>query len=169
MLYSVIIYRVGGGQKFPIFALYNMCTTPWLRREVGIGSRSQEVSGELDKSAETSAMVAGWKKDIVAQEVWKLEAVVVTKWWCQIELKIEVCEFCLRKMLQMTDRSGKESKLKDEGNEGLATLWFGNSLFNLAIQFWQFRFGNSIWQFYGNSSRLLLIVFQSFLICQIWW
>ena len=34
-----------------------------LRREVGIGSRSQEVSGELDKSAETSAMVAGWKKD----------------------------------------------------------------------------------------------------------
>ena len=32
-----------------------------LRREVGIGS--QEVSGELDKSAETSAMVAGWKKD----------------------------------------------------------------------------------------------------------
>ena len=34
-----------------------------LRREVGIGSRSHEVSGELDKSAETSAMVAGWKKD----------------------------------------------------------------------------------------------------------
>ena len=34
-----------------------------LRREVGIGSRSQEVSGELDKSAETSAMVAGWKKN----------------------------------------------------------------------------------------------------------
>ena len=34
-----------------------------LRREVGIGSRSQEVSGELDKSAETSAMVAGWKKE----------------------------------------------------------------------------------------------------------
>ena len=34
-----------------------------LRREVGIGSRSQEVSGELDKSADTSAMVAGWKKD----------------------------------------------------------------------------------------------------------
>ena len=34
-----------------------------LRREVEIGSRSQEVSGELDKSAETSAMVAGWKKD----------------------------------------------------------------------------------------------------------
>ena len=33
------------------------------RSEVGIGSRSQEVSGELDKSAETSAMVAGWKKD----------------------------------------------------------------------------------------------------------
>ena len=37
--------------------------TSLLRREVGIGSRSQEVSGELDKSAETSAMVAGWKKD----------------------------------------------------------------------------------------------------------
>ena len=34
-----------------------------LRSEVGIGSRSQEVSGELDKSSETSAMVAGWKKD----------------------------------------------------------------------------------------------------------
>ena len=34
-----------------------------LRSEVGIGSRSQEVSGELDKSAETSAMVAGWKKE----------------------------------------------------------------------------------------------------------
>ena len=35
-----------------------------LRRKVGIGSRSHElVSGELDKSAETSAMVAGWKKD----------------------------------------------------------------------------------------------------------
>ena len=34
-----------------------------LRREVGIGSRSKEVSGELDKSAETSAMVAGWKND----------------------------------------------------------------------------------------------------------
>ena len=34
-----------------------------LRREVGIGSRSQEKLGELDKSAETSAMVAGWKKD----------------------------------------------------------------------------------------------------------
>ena len=50
-----------------------------LRREVGIGSRSQEVSGELDKSAETSAMVAGWKK--IAQEVWKLEADVVRKWW----------------------------------------------------------------------------------------
>ena len=29
--------------------------------EVGIGSRSQEVSGELDKSVETSSMVAGWK------------------------------------------------------------------------------------------------------------
>ena len=34
-----------------------------LRSEVGIGSRSQEVSGELDKSTETSAMVAGWKKE----------------------------------------------------------------------------------------------------------
>jgi len=34
-----------------------------LRREVEIGSRSQEVSGELDKSAETSATVAGWKTD----------------------------------------------------------------------------------------------------------
>ena len=34
-----------------------------LRREVGIGSRSQKVSGELDKSAETLAKVAGWNKD----------------------------------------------------------------------------------------------------------
>ena len=25
------------------------------------------------------------------------------KWWCQIELKIEVCEFCLRIFLQMTE------------------------------------------------------------------
>ena len=25
-----VLYRVGGGQKFPIFALYNMCTTPKL-------------------------------------------------------------------------------------------------------------------------------------------
>ena len=33
-----------------------------LRREVGIRSRSQEVSEELDKSVETSAMVAGWRK-----------------------------------------------------------------------------------------------------------
>ena len=24
-----MLYRVGGGQKFPIFALYNMCTTPY--------------------------------------------------------------------------------------------------------------------------------------------
>ena len=59
------------------------------------------MSGELDKSAETSAMVAGWKKD--SSGVWKLEADVARKWWCQIELKIEVCEFCLRKMLQMTE------------------------------------------------------------------
>ena len=22
----------GGGQKFPIFALYNMCTTPWVEK-----------------------------------------------------------------------------------------------------------------------------------------
>ena len=34
-----------------------------LRSEVGIGSRSQEVSGELDNSSETSAMIAGWKKE----------------------------------------------------------------------------------------------------------
>ena len=34
----------------------------------------------------------------IAQEVCKLEADVVRKWWCQIELKFEVCEFCLRKM-----------------------------------------------------------------------
>ena len=34
-----------------------------LRSEVGIGSRSQEVSGELDKSAETSAMVVGCLKE----------------------------------------------------------------------------------------------------------
>ena len=46
---------------------------------------------------------------------------MVREWWCQIELKIEVCEFCLRKMLQMTEVL-KESRLKDEGNEGLAIL-----------------------------------------------
>ena len=34
-----------------------------LRSEVGIGSKSQEVSGEIDRSAETSLMVAGWKKE----------------------------------------------------------------------------------------------------------
>ena len=28
---------------------------------------------------------------------------MVRKGWCQIELKIEVCEFYLRKMLQMTE------------------------------------------------------------------
>ena len=72
-----------------------------LRREVGIGSRSQEVSGELDKSAETSEWLQDRKR--IAQDVWKLEADVVRKWCCQIELKIEVCEFCLRKMLQMTE------------------------------------------------------------------
>ena len=33
-----------------------------LRNEVGIGSRSQEVSGEPDKSAENSSIVARWKQ-----------------------------------------------------------------------------------------------------------
>ena len=33
-----------------------------MRSEVGIGSRSQEVSGELDKSAENSSIVARWKQ-----------------------------------------------------------------------------------------------------------
>ena len=32
-----------------------------LRNEVGIGSRSQVVSGEPDKSAENSSIVARWK------------------------------------------------------------------------------------------------------------
>ena len=44
-------------------------------------------------------MVAGWKKDSSGG----LEADVVRKWWCQIELKFKVCEFCLRKMLLMTE------------------------------------------------------------------
>ena len=30
---------------------------------LGQDKKSHEVSGELDKSAEVSAMVAGWKKD----------------------------------------------------------------------------------------------------------
>ena len=34
----------------------------FLRREIGIGSRSQEV-GDLEKSLATSSTVAGWKKD----------------------------------------------------------------------------------------------------------
>ena len=33
-----------------------------LRNEVGIGSRSQEVSGEPDKSADNSSIVARWKQ-----------------------------------------------------------------------------------------------------------
>ena len=62
-----------------------------LRREVEIGSKSQEVSGELDKSAETSATVAGWKTDSSGG----LEAGCRCgeEWWCQIELKIAVYLF----------------------------------------------------------------------------
>ena len=48
--------------RLMIFVIVGRTDLHCLRREVGIGSRSQEVSGELDKSAETSAMVAGWKK-----------------------------------------------------------------------------------------------------------
>ena len=49
----------------------------------------------------------------IAQEVWKLEADVARKWCCQIELKIEVCEFCLRKMLQMTEVRNPDEKMKE--------------------------------------------------------
>ena len=35
----------------------------FLRREIGIGSRSQEVLGELERSVATSSTVAAWKKD----------------------------------------------------------------------------------------------------------
>ena len=35
----------------------------FLRREVGIGSRSQEVLGEWERSAAISSTVAGWKND----------------------------------------------------------------------------------------------------------
>ena len=38
---------------------------------------------------------------------------MVRKWWCQIELKFEVCEFCLRKMLQMTDVKNPDEKMKE--------------------------------------------------------
>ena len=49
----------------------------------------------------------------IAQEVCKLEADVARKWWCQIELKFEVCEFCLRKMLQMTEVKNPDGKMKE--------------------------------------------------------
>ena len=49
--------------RLMMFVILGRTDLHCLRREVWIGSRSQEVSGELDKSAETSAMVAGWKKD----------------------------------------------------------------------------------------------------------
>ena len=49
--------------RLMIFVIVGRTDLHCLRSEVGIGSRSQEVSGELDKSSETSAMVAGWKKD----------------------------------------------------------------------------------------------------------
>ena len=43
--------------RLMIFVIVGRTDLHCLRREVGIGSRSHEVSGELDKSAETSAMV----------------------------------------------------------------------------------------------------------------
>ena len=43
--------------------------------------------------------LAGWKK--------------VRKWWCQIELKIKVCEFCLRKMLRKTEVRNPDRKMKE--------------------------------------------------------
>ena len=46
---------------------------------------------------------------------------MVRKWWCQIELKIEDCEFCLRKMLQMTEVRIQIEKLKE--------MKFGNSMY----------------------------------------
>ena len=73
-----------------------------LRREIGIGSRSQELCKE---NLIRVQRLQEWLQDgkTITQEVWKLEADVVSKWWCQMELKIKVCEFCLIKMLQMTE------------------------------------------------------------------
>ena len=44
--------------RLMIFVIEGRTDLHSLRSEVGIGSRSQEVSGELDKSAETSSIVA---------------------------------------------------------------------------------------------------------------
>ena len=66
--------------RLMIFVIEGRTDLHCFRSEVGIGSRSQEVSGELDKSAENSSIVARWKQGI-AQEVWKLEADVVRKYW----------------------------------------------------------------------------------------
>ena len=83
-----------------------------------IGSRSQEVSGEPDKSAENSLIVARWKQgnsgglkaggrcgeEVVVpdrnedQSLWILSEKNVAKDW------------------------GKEFRVKDEGNEGLTIL-----------------------------------------------
>ena len=38
---------------------------------------------------------------------------MVRKWWCQIKLKIKVCEFYLRKMLQMTEVRNSDLKMKE--------------------------------------------------------
>ena len=48
--------------RLVIFAIEGRTDLHCLRGEVGIGSRSQKVSGELDESAENSSIiVARWK------------------------------------------------------------------------------------------------------------
>ena len=49
--------------RLMMFVIVGRTDLHCLRREIGIGSRSQEVLRELDTSAETPAIVAGWKKD----------------------------------------------------------------------------------------------------------
>ena len=48
--------------RLMIFVIEGRTDLHCVRSEVGIGSRSQEKSGELDKSAENSSIVAGWKQ-----------------------------------------------------------------------------------------------------------
>ena len=48
--------------RLMIFVIVGRTDLHCLRREVGIGSRSHEVSGELGKSAENSSMIVRWKQ-----------------------------------------------------------------------------------------------------------
>ena len=48
--------------RLMIFVIEGRTDLHCLRSEVKIGSRSQEVSGELNKNAETSSVVARWKQ-----------------------------------------------------------------------------------------------------------